>query len=68
MEPQVQGAWAGCGGTGTSLPVHAPQRAPGVLHDPERRPVLLTVPHSQDSVVHLVRGVLAPRAARKREK
>lgn len=40
------------------IPLHAPQVAPGVLDDPVRSPVLLSIAHGQDSMVHLVRGVL----------
>lgn len=52
-------------GTRTPLPLHAPQPAPGVLDDPVRSPILLSIAHSQDGVVHLVRGVLAVWAAGK---
>lgn len=63
---QVQGDSGGSGSVGTSLPIHAPQRAPGVLHDPVRRSIFLSIPHSEDGVVHLVRSVVTPWAVKKR--
>lgn len=64
---QVQGDHGGSGSVGTSLPIHAPQRAPGVLHNPVRCSIFFSIAHSKDSMVHLVRSVLTSWAAKKRE-
>ena len=64
---QVRAGRGGAGSAGASLPIHAPQPAPGVLHNPVRSPVFFSIPHREDSMVHLVRSVLASWAARKRK-